>query len=349
MRTSRAAVILVALIVSLAACGDDATPDESGEEQEPATVRFAPTAPLPVYWPFYYTAEPLGFYEEENLEVEFVNAQQAVQQALLAGRLDISGTGLDYYVQAHEMEEPPKWFLNADMYLWEMLTFADTGITEATDLIGKRIGIESAADSLDAEFFMAGVGVLPGEYELIPVGDDIPALRAMERGEVDAFVGAGALTRILAENNTDREIVVIDNPATDSYYNTGSMATLDTLENDRDLAVRFGRATAKGMIWQYENPEATAEMVLEVQPEAAESYEEAVEIIRGVNEDNRNSYENRGRWDLEVLQEMVDKHAELGFIDEPYDASILFTNDLIDDIWDFDVEAEIERARNDER
>ena len=46
---------------------------------------------------------------------------------------------------------------------------------------------------------------------------------------------------------------------------------------------------------------------------------------------------------------MVDKHVEVGLLEESYDASALFTTELIDDIWDFDVDAEIERARNDER
>ena len=75
----------------------------------------------------------------------------------------------------------------------------------------------------------------------------------------------------------------------------------------------------------------------------------AVALVEAGNEANRASYEDRGRMELDIYQDMVDTHAELGLIDESYDASVLFTNELIDEIWDFDVEAEIEAARNDER
>jgi hypothetical protein len=81
-------------------------------------------------------------------------------------------------------------------------------------------------------------------------------------------------------------------------------------------------------------------------PEQAEDEEQAIRLIEAGNEANRGSYESRGEMELEVYQEMVDQHAEQGLIEESYDASILFTNELLPEIWDFDVEAEIEAARN---
>lgn len=350
----RTTVISLAASLVLAACGtgqDDAGQSAAGGGGAGAadTVKFAPTAPLPIYWPYYYIAEPLGFYEDENIDIEFVTAQTAVQQALLAGRLDISGTGLDYIPQAPTFDDPPKWFMNVDKYLWVMVTFADSDIETAQDLRGARIGINEPHDTLDADFLMGAAGVPKGEYELIPVGQDRAALVALERGEIDAFVTAGAVSVAALSDFTDRDLKVISNEASESYYNTGNMATLDMLEADRDLAVRFGRAVARGMIWTWENPETTGELVYEMFPDSAESVEQAIELVKAGNEANRASYEDRGRMDLEIYQEMVDKHAELGFIDESYDASVLFTNDLIDDIWDFDVQAEIQAARNDER
>jgi NitT/TauT family transport system substrate-binding protein len=119
------------------------------------------------------------------------------------------------------------------------------------------------------------------------------------------------------------------------------------LESERDLAVRFGRAVARGMVWTWENPEATGRLIYEMFPdEAAESEEQAIRLIEAGNEANQASYDERGAMELDVYQEMVDKHAEQELIDESYDASILFTNELIEDIWDFDVEAEAEAARS---
>jgi NitT/TauT family transport system substrate-binding protein len=336
----RSFLLLVVLALIGAACGGD----DGGEAD---AVSFAPTAPLPIYWPYYYIAEPLGFYEDENIAIEFENVQTAVQQSLLAGRLTFTGTGLDYIPQAPTLEEdPPKWFMNVDRYLWVMVTFADSPVTSAADLRGGNIGINEPHDTLDAEFLMGAAGVPPGEYELIPVGEDRAALQQLEEGSIDAFVTAGAVSVAALEDFTDRELRIIENASAETYYNVGSMLTVDRLENDRDLAVRFGRAVARGMIFTWENPDAAGRILYEMFPEAAESEEQAIKLIKAGNEANRASYDARGAMELAVYQQMVDEHAELGLIDETYDASILFTNELIEDIWDFDIEEAVEEARN---
>lgn len=371
-RFRRGTVLLAALAFTAAACGGEAAEQaadtaadeddqaqDGQEEQDEAdgesdgggdgevdVVRFAPTAPLPAYWPYYYIAEPLGFYEEQNIDFELVNAQTAVQQALLAGRLDISGTGLDYFVQAPTFDAPPKWYMNVDRYLWVMATFEDSPIESVEDLRGGVIGINEPHDSLDANFMMASAGIPEGEYELVPVGQDQAALVALERGEIDAFVTAGAVSMVALQEQAERPLKAIPNETAESYYNMGNMATLDMLENDRDLAVRFGRAVAKGMIWTWENPQVAGELLYEVAPESADSVEQAIAFVEAGNEANRASYEERGRMESAIVEDMYQKHEDLGFLEDPYDYEILFTNGLIDDIWDFDVDGEIERARS---
>lgn len=351
-------ILLGALTLVIAACGgsdDDATGTTTGEDEpggvscdagETTEVSFAPTAPLPVYWPYYYIADPLGFYDDAGIEISFENVQTAVQQSLMTGRLTFSGTGLDYIPQAPTLDDPPKWFMNVDRYLWVMVTLADSDVQTAADLEGGQIGINEPHDSLDADFLMGAAGVPVGNYELIPVGQDRAALAAVEAGDIDAFVTAGAVSVEALRDFTDSELRIIENDAAESYYNVGSMLTLDQLENERNLAVCFGQAVARGMVWAWENPTATGQLIFEMFPESAESEEQAIRLIEAGNEANLASFEERGRMELDVLQDMVDTHAELDLIDESYDASVLFTNDLIDDIWDFDVDAEAEAARN---
>jgi len=362
---SKLVALLTVLSVLIAACGGegtdsteapgetsapvatDAPTETTGAAGEPVSVSFAPTAPLPVYWPYYYIAEPLGFYEDEGIDIVFENVQTAVQQSLLSGRLTFSGTGLDYIPQAPTLDDPPKWFMNVDRYLWVMVTLADSEFQSAADLEGGVIGINAPHDTLDADFLMGAAGVDQGEYELVPVGEDLQALVQLEDGAIDAFVTAGAVSVAAIRDFTDTELRIIENQAAESYYNVGSMLTLDQLENERDLAVRFGRAVARGMVWTWENPQATGRLIYEMFPdEAAESEEQAIRLIEAGNAANQASYDARGAMELDVYQEMVDKHAEQGLIDESYDASILFTNELIEDIWDFDLDAEAEAARS---
>ena len=57
------------------------TTESTGEEaasREMTTVSFAPTAPLPAYWPYYYIADPLGFYEDEGIDVAVYQSVRAV-------------------------------------------------------------------------------------------------------------------------------------------------------------------------------------------------------------------------------------------------------------------------------
>jgi NitT/TauT family transport system substrate-binding protein len=346
---------VLAFILPLALVGATCGGEQGGDGQgaadevagEPADLAIAPTAPLPSYWPFYYVGEGLGFYADENIEVELATVRGAVQQALITDRLQVAGTGLDYIPQAadEEISDELKYFMITDNYPWVMITFEDSPYQTAADLQGRRIGVNDPHDTFDAEFLMGAAGVPQGEYELIPVGEDRAALVAMERGDVDAFMGPYLAVNTLNELS-ERPIRVITNEVAEDYYNTGPMVTVDMLENDRDVVVRFGRAIARAMIWQYENPEVAARTMLEVDPTSATDFEEALEFIETTNEWNRSRYEARGEVDPAIYQTMIDKHAELGFIDEPYPADRLFTNELIDEIWDFDVEAEIEAARN---
>lgn len=371
LRPSRTLILVGVLALTLSACGgegtddgatgttggggtDGATDTTGGEatsgvvcgDGETTEVTFAPTAPLPLYWPYYYIADPLGFYEDAGIEISFENVQTAVQQSLMTGRLTFSGTGLDYIPQAPTLDDPPKWFMNVDRYLWVMVTLADSDVQSAQDLQGAAIGINEPHDSLDADFMMGAAGVPVGEYELLPVGQDRAALAALEAGDIEAFVTAGAVSVEALRDFTDNELRIIENEAAESYYNVGSMLTVDQLNNEPDLAVCFGRAVARGMVWAWENPTATGQLIYEMFPESAESEEQAIRLIEAGNEANLGSYENRGEMELEVLQEMVDTHAELDLIDESYDANILFTNELLDDIWDFDIDAEAEAASN---
>jgi NitT/TauT family transport system substrate-binding protein len=345
----RGPAFVLALTLVGAACGGGQDGQEGTEQApgEPVRLAIAPTAPLPSYWPFYYLAEGLGFYADENLEVEVATVRGAVQQALITGRLQVAGTGLDYIPQAADesIADELKYVMITDNYPWVMITFEDSPYETAADLRGRRIGVNDPHDTFDAEFLMGAAGVPQGEYELIPVGEDRAALVAMQRGDVDAFMGPYLAVNLLNELS-DRPIRVIRNEVAEDYYNTGPMVTVDSLENDRDVVARFGRAIARAMIWQYENPEVAARTLLEVDPTSATDFEEALEFIETTNDWNRSRYEARGRVDPEIYQTMIDKHAELGFIDEPYPADRLFTNELIDEIWDFDVEAEIEAARN---
>lgn len=339
-----AGAVLASLV--LVSCASPSTTTGS-DGQELTQIRFSPTAPLPSYWPAYWLADGLGFYEDEGLDVEIIDAGTAVQALLLSDGLEFAGTGQDFIPQGAELEGL-QYYLATDRYPWVVITFADGDVQELTDLDGGKIGINAPHDSLDAELIMSAAGVAKENYELIPVGEDRAALIAMENGDIDAFVGAYQSMDFLP-TISDRELVTVANDELENWHNIGIMTTVDKLENDRETSIAFARAVARATVWQYENPELAAEILSEITPDWAGSTEEGLRLLYMANDFNRALYENQMRYDMANLQGIIDTFAELGFIEESYPAESIATNDYIDEIWSFDIEAEKEAARNGER
>lgn len=364
------AALIAVLIGVLAACGggaDDtvdttasdtttgsAGPDTAAGESEgadttvaaeSASLRVAPTVPGPLYWSFYWSAGPLGFYEEQNLDVEIIPVEASVPQAILSGQLDIGGVGSDFIPQGAELSEL-KWFMMTDAYLFGVVVPGESELQSVESLAGLRIGINEPHDEFDAEFLLTSNGIERGAYELVPLGEAVPVAEAMLSGDIDAMIiPLGSSWVNINDAFPEAGFRVLDSPGTEGYYNTGLITTEQMIAENRDVVVRFGRAIAKGIIWMKENPEATAAAVLEAEPSAAETPEETLEFVNRASEYNAEIWEERGVVHEEIIQATIDRTAELGFIEESYDAATIIDESLHAEIWDFDVEAEIEAAR----
>jgi NitT/TauT family transport system substrate-binding protein len=352
---SRMLVMLacVSLISVLAACGGEGTDDSSDTTSgsdgtaapEVVSLKVAPTVPGPLYWSFYWSAGPLGFYEEEGLDVEIIPVEASVPQAILAGQLDIGGVGSDFIPQGAELNEL-KWFMMTDAYLFGAVVPGDSELDSVESLAGMRIGINEPHDEFDAEFVLTSNGIERGDYELIPLGEAVPVAEAMLSGDVDAMIIPLGSSWVNINNAfPDAGFRVLESPGTDGFYNTGLITSDEMIAENRDVVVRFGRAIAKAIIWMKENPEATAEAVMEAEPSAAESAEEALPFVIRASEFNAEIWEEQGVIHPEIIQATIDRTAELGFIEESYDAGTIIDESLHEEIWNFDVEAVTEEAR----
>jgi NitT/TauT family transport system substrate-binding protein len=128
-------------------------------------------------------------------------------------------------------------------------------------------------------------------------------------------------------------------------YNGGVMARVDTLADKRDVAVRFGRALAKAYVWVYENPDAALALLAKVVPEAMQNPAVAKKILLALNDVNRERYEARFKADPAVFQRQIDLLTKIGQLKEPLKPEAIFTNDLLPEIWNFDVDALKAEAR----
>ena len=325
-----------------AASGDDGGSEGDGELME---ITAAPTVPGPLYWPFYWSADPLGFYEEEGLSVEIVPVDAGVPQALLSGVLDIGGVGSDFYPQGAEIEDL-SWVMMTDAYLFQAVVPGDSELETIADLAGGQVGINEPQDEFDAEFVLVSNGIERGDYDLVPLGEAVAGAEALVSGDVPAFITpVGSSWVEMNDAFPDADFRILDSPGTEGMYNTGLITTDANIADNPEMVTSFCRAIAKGMIWMYENPEVTAEAVLEMEPEAAEDIDQALRFVNRAAEVSRGIYESRGEIDVDTVQRTIDLTAELGFIEEAYPAERVVDTSLYDQCWDFDVDAEIEAAR----
>lgn len=309
------------------------------------TVRLA-TNPLQ---PFYYTAQELGFYAEEDLEVKIVELNSGVTQSLLSGQVDIAAANAGFITQGAQIDRLA-WYQMTDRYIFAPIVTADSPITKAEDLSGKTIGMNEANDKDNVDFLLTANGVTLGDYDLVPIGEAAPAAKELVAGKVDAIVIPGTTSFLRAKAAVpDTELRAIPTPASESFYNFGLMASKAYIEKNRDTAVRLGRAVVKGWIWMNENPEATGEMIVKIAPEVAENEEQAIEQTK-VNVDwSKNIYQQRGKIDVDILQQEIEVLVGTGMLDATYDANTIVDTTLFDDVWDFDVDEVVQKARADER
>lgn len=373
LMTFRTTALSIVVLLLLVACGGDgagsgAQETEGGEpavdetdtgtddgdaagEPERVSLEVATASPAAPIWAHIWIAGPLGYYEEENLDVEVIGQLTGgtVEQSVAGGALDFGGATQDTMIPSAAEQDPlpVQFFMHDTLWVDLLLVLEDSPAQTGEDLVGATIGIPEAKDEAVAALLMSAAGVEPGQYETLVVGARAPAAVAMDRGEIDAF--AGTFVDQFAMDAAGYNVRIIDTGDTAELINSGLIAPREMIENDPDLVVRWGRAVAKAMIWQYENPEATLDLLEEVVPEALEDREAAELLLNATIERNRPMYEARGRVDEQRWQDTVDLYVTLGQLEESYDADELFTNDLIDQIWDFDVEAVQEAARNDER
>lgn len=346
------AVIVLALTATACADGTDApaegSPAADGGDTDPAdggaptALTVAAPAPVPGGFPAYWLAEGLGFYEEEGLDVTLESPDTMIAP-LETGRLDLAGVSFSDTIPplAEGQEHSVKAFMVTDLFPFLAVTFEDSGVESLEDLRGARIGINEPHDDTDARFLLASGGLGPDEYELIPVGQDTAALLAMESGNIDAFVAAFRQSSTSLQDIASKPIRLLAGELSDGgYYLSGPSASEQFLEENRDVAVRFGRAIAKAIFWQYENPGLAAEVLLEVAPESAESVEQMTEYLEVTNDWHGPVYDEMFEIDESRLQTYLDTWSDLGLIDEgAVEPSQLFTDDLIEEIMDFDVQA----------
>lgn len=305
----------------------------------------------------------LGFFEEEGLSVAHELAGQgaagAVLQMVARRNADIgSGTFDGVLLQAAAGNDLGLIFFYNQIRASHLsvITLPDSPINSIADLRGKTIGVQSLGGSpmKTVSLILREQGIDPSsDVTFVAVGIAAQALQAMRSGECDAYVASrGTVSGMEA---VGAQFKFLDLPEwMREVTGAGLFTSRDYLQSNRQALVGIGRSVAKSTVFMKANPEAAVRIHWDIYPEQVPqgtSFDQAVTTaIAGLNRQ------------LQVLEfqphETVLKYGytapessrrilQINEIDpDSVDIGRFYTNDLIDEINDFDI-AEIEdMARN---
>jgi NitT/TauT family transport system substrate-binding protein len=363
-----AATFILVLTLLLGACQAGASPSETAEESapdetvaesaaateeatpepEPASITFA----LPVSVPdegqvWAYVPNGAGYFEEENLEVTFVPSEgggDALRQ-VATGNADVSvGSPENMLNAVNEGLDLQAVATVITTQIFDIAVLPDGDVHSYDDLQGGRVGPSSFTSGSFpfAKFALAENGIDPEtEVEFVPVGSGGPALEALRNGEVDALSTWDTQLAGFSILGTELETLP---PASNANFPADQiLVRTDFLDEQPDVVARFTRAVMKGIVFANAHPEEAIEMFREQFPEsaAARSAEESVAVLeqRLTNMQLRDDQEGWGWIPIDAYAELQAAALDLETVVAEQDLEAIMTNELADQIQDFDPDA----------
>jgi NitT/TauT family transport system substrate-binding protein len=309
----------------------------------------------------------LGYYEMEGVDLEYVNMNSIVQAMLsvATGEADTASLAPALFLPA--LAKAPSLGIVA-AYNWlprnanVVVVKPESPIKSVSDLVGKRIGIRNQGDGgiVQLKLMYRELGLAASDIDFIAVGDSGTAGTALSQDKVDAIVTFDtAAGRIQAVGFPLRYL-----PLPPAYSRLGSgwfgFRNKD-LKEDRKNVAGFCRAVAKSTLFAHANLAQALSIHWALYPDSkskSKSDDESRKEIEIIMDQRRNNWIRRPddpdqRWGASSLQEwkaMVAIAAESSnnplLSEQIGDLSHVFTNDLIDEINDFDKDAIVRQAKD---
>ncbi len=321
------------------------------EDKPLEKVRFAfPTPVMDLRYSPASVGIELGFFKEEGLDPTFQNnpGSGAALQAVMAGALDLGTATAEPAMVARQKGIPVRYFYEwYTKVIYRIGVPEDSPIKSVADLKGKKIGVQSFA-SAGVQYTRALVrtaGLDPqADITLLPVGVGAQAATALKTGQVDAL-GLWD-TQYAGLENLGLKLRYFTHPTLQNVASGGLFSSDAWLKAHGDVAVRFGRAWSKAMVFIFANPEAAVRIHWKVFPQTRpKGIAEDVALRQGLHwlqaalvDHSRAGKENQawGAMSPKEWQQYIDFLVQEKVVPASYPASDLITNEYIAKINDFD-------------
>lgn len=268
--------------LTLSGCAASGPSGSSGEgEADTVTMAMAAEDTYTAEWWGWLAADNLGYYEDLDLEVEFVatgGSGDAMEQ-IIAGNADAGNPSAPAFGEAVLVGlDAVNMFTYSSGAIFGIFVPESEGVTDIAGLKGKNIGISEAGGGevafLEAALRAEGIDPIT-EVQLIPIGDGGPeTLAALENGNVDAY--STAYNDIFALQTAGVELLDL----TPDIYNTfparGIITTSKVLEEKPEAMQKLARGTAMGIYFCLQNNDACLDMMKGAIPAAFEANADGV-------------------------------------------------------------------------
>lgn len=320
----------------------DAAGEQECGELTPVTVR--------LNWVYNYNQVPLmtaadrGYYEDECLDVELEAGQGSGDTVTNVGSgvAEIGLADAISVMQAQAQDVPVTgvgvlWRQNAFAVIIRDAALEERGIDEPTpqDLHGMRLGaVTTGSPYTFWQAFVAQQDI--DEAQIDEVSLSPPGFAEMVQGSVD-FLANFTGSRFALERQDVSVSMMRGSDFGQIGYGLALLANDDWLEDNGDAVTRFLTATARGMMYSGENPDAAIDHVAAFNPdvgldEAAREQErlphlDSVELWADGGMENPESFLSFTAEGLEGTQRLL---YDAGVLEgEPFDVNALWTDEYL--------------------
>lgn len=312
---------------------------------------------------FLWIGNFLGYYQEEGVDAQFVAAQGGAQALgwVVTGRTHLGFPRpipvLFRTARGQDMGIIGVYNMNRDPIYGEGVAVpVDSPIKSVCDLQGKKIGVMSATDSgpVFVKRALQECGIEKPFATFLPTGVASKSALAMRMGRIDAWSSVDVQYTLAKAAGFKFRMIPFQDWTEDLFGNV-VWVNRKYLKKNRKAVVGWLRSLAKSSVFFYTNPEAALDIHYVLYPESlpkgmtkAQAKAKFIKVLNSrkdklkVDDEKIKKFGafDDGEWKAYVKFIGLDKKLPMSKV------KTLYTNDLIDEVNDFDIKAVEERARN---
>jgi NitT/TauT family transport system substrate-binding protein len=226
----------------------------------------------------------------------------------------------------------------------------DSPIKSAADLRGKKIGLTSMASAglIVARAMVQSAGMDPAkDVSIVVAGEGAQTAALLRTKQIDALSQFD--TQYALVENAGIKLRMLPKDEIEKFPSNGLIALDETLKSNRKEAIAVAKGYAMGTVFAIANPEAAVRIFWEIYPQSkavgkdeATALKDDVSTLKARIVSIRLEAGGAKKWgeNIEVnYQAYLDWLQKYGVIKDKVEAKDLITNDLIDEINNFDVAA----------